>query len=573
MSSKAPVDSLIDSFQPAWTPPADELKGLVVVIAPLGGGSATSADRARDDLALKTGEHLYHLIRRAGGVCVMTRADDRALPAADGGPEKAMAGICARHKADIAITIGFENGQVPGAVPNADDVVSKSLATALASGSGKPAVHPRGRPGVPGVAAWFGVPADSMPAARRKAFHRECAQELYKGLAQTVDRNRDALDLTPPKQDDDPEEADSVPNYPSRPAGRTLAAAARRLWPEGDLPVEKAAWFCRLYCRANLSDQTAVYLAPEIKVEGETVVVGGATNMAILRETLADALKAVGVRQVRNEMKLLPEDGRLDSKRFGVCVAPMALTFEAPSESGPLQTQILYGELLFLLDHDAARGYYLLHSADGYWGWVRASCVRPISEEEFKQYATATPAVLLRDVEIGEHRITRGSTLSMVRKSESNVRLMHPGGGTFELPAADVRILDGATEAEQRVLRALEFLHTPYVFGAVSSLGLDCSGLVRNVHVQAGVVLPRDAAQQFLNGRLVATRWYRDAIQPGDVLFFINRSGKIYHTGIAMNSTHFVHSAPPEVQINSLKECDRLYSEQRAESFLGAKRW
>ncbi len=106
---------------------------------------------------------------------------------------------------------------------------------------------------------------------------------------------------------------------------------------------------------------------------------------------------------------------------------------------------------------------------------MRASCVRPISEEEFKQYATATPAVLLRDVEIGEHRITRGSTLSMVRKSESNVRLMHPGGGTFELPAADVRILDGTAEAEQRVLRALEFLHTPYVFGAVSSLGLDCS--------------------------------------------------------------------------------------------------
>lgn len=573
MSSKPSMDKVIESFQPAWLPPADALKTLVVVIDPLGGGSGASADRVRDDLALKTGGHLYHLIRRAGGVCVMTRADDRALPATDAGPERAMADICARHQADIAITIGFEDGQVPGAVANADDVVSQSFAAALASGAGRQAVHPRGGLGVPGVAAWFGVPADSMPAARRRAFHRECAQELYKALAETVNGHRDALDLTPPEPDEDVDEADSVPNYSNRPARRTLAAAARRLWPEGDLPVEKAAWFCGLYCRATLSDQTAVYLAPEIRVEGETVIVGGATNMAILRDTLADALQAVGVRQVRNEMKLLPEDGRLDGKRFGVCVAPTALTFEAPSESGPLQTQLLYGELLFLLDHDAARGYYLLHAADGYWGWVRASCVRPISEEEFKQYATAMPAVLLKDVEIGEHRITRGSTLSMARKSESSVLLMHPGGGTFELPAADVRIVDGASEAAQRVTRALEFLHTPYVFGAVSSLGLDCSGLVRNVHVQAGVVPPRDAAQQFLNGRLVATRWHADEIQPGDVLFFINRSGKIYHTGIAMNSTHFVHSAPPEVQINSLKEGDRLYSEQRAESFLGAKRW
>jgi len=575
MSSQAPVEAVIESYQPAWMPPAGELQGLVVILDPLGGGATAPADRSRDDLALKTAAHLYHLVRQAGGVSVMTRADDRALPTADGGPAKALAEVCEQHKADLVLTIGFDIGEAVRAVPVANDAVSRAIAESLSPPTAKQPAHPRGRLSVPGAAVWFNAPDGSMLTGRRKAFHRECAEALYKAIAQAANRNREALNLAPLDSGDDtePADADSVPHYPRPSLNRRLTAAARRVWPEGRLPIEKAAWFCDLYCRANLSDRTAIYLKPEVRVEGETVIVGGATNMAILRDTLADALKAVGVANVRNEMKLLPEEGRLGDKRFGVCVAPMALTFAEPSESAPLQTQLLYGEPLFLLDHDAARGYYLLHGADGYWGWVRESCVRPMTEAEFRTYAGAVPAVLLKDVEVGEHRISRGAMLPVAKKSDSGVQLMHPGGGTFEAPIADVRILDDASQARHRVQWALEFLHTPYVFGALSSAGLDCSGLVRNVNAQAGIAVPRDAAQQFLTGRLVATRWCMDGIRPGDNLFFVDRTGKIYHVAIAMNSTHFVHAAPPEVKINSLKEGDRLFSEYRAESFLGAKRW
>ncbi len=575
MNNRAPMDEIIDSYQPAWMPPAGELKGLVVILDPLGGGAAAADDRIRDDLALKTGAHLYHLVRQAGGASVMTRADDRPLWTVEGGPRAALADICRQHKADIMLTIGFDRGKTVRAVPFADDPVSLALAEALAPASDKSPVNPRGELSVPGVAVWFSIPDDSTAAGRRGAFHRECAETLYKALAQAADRNREALRLAPRGPDDDtePADADSVPHYPRPSLNRRLAAAARRVWPEGSLPVEKAAWFCDLYCRTNLSDRTIVYLKPEVRVDGQTVIVGGATNQAILRDTLADALKAAGIANVRNEMKLLPEEGRLGDRRFGVCVAPMALTFAEPSESAPLQTQVLYGEPLFLLDHDAARGYYLLHGADGYWGWVRADGVRAMTEAEFGPYAGATPAVLLKTVEAGEQRISCGATLPVARQSDSQVQLLRPDGGFVEVPLADVRILDTAAGAEQRMRSALEFLYVPYVFGALSSAGLDCSGLVRNVNAQAGIAVSRDAAQQVLAGRLVAPRWYPNGIRPGDYLFFLDRTGKIYHVGIAMTPTHFVHAAPPEVKINSLKEADRLFSKYRAESFLGAKRW
>jgi cell wall-associated NlpC family hydrolase len=87
-----------------------------------------------------------------------------------------------------------------------------------------------------------------------------------------------------------------------------------------------------------------------------------------------------------------------------------------------------------------------------------------------------------------------------------------------------------------------------------------------------GVTLARDAGQQFVSGQLVATHWYRDDILPGDRLYFINETGKVYHSGIAISPTHFVHSCPPAVQISSLRRGDRLYSEDWDRDFFAAKR-
>ena len=100
-------------------------------------------------------------------------------------------------------------------------------------------------------------------------------------------------------------------------------------------------------------------------------------------------------------------------------------------------------------------------------------------------------------------------------------------------------LIEETQGAEEKLQKALSFLHLPYVFGAVSSIGLDCSGLVRNVHAQMGKPVSRDAFQQFLPGKLVATRWYRDDIKPGDLLYFINGTGKIFHVGVCSDEQAF----------------------------------
>jgi hypothetical protein len=425
---------------------------------------------------------------------------------------------------------------------------------------------------VPGARVCLKTPDDNADELDRQVFHRACAERIYRGIASFVDAEREAIEAIRVHSGGqaEPETTRAVPYLPNDSWEEELARAARRVWPVGDLPVEKAAWFCDMFLRTALSDRSAVYFEPRISAAGDGAVVGGATNIAIMRETLADALRAVGVKKVRNELRLLPEEGNLDDQRFGVCIAPMALTFAEPSEAGGLCSQLLFGEPALLLDRDA--GYFLLHGGDGYCGWVREECVRVVSAREFRQYTAARQAVLLRDVETSDRRIVRGATLPIASAASDLVTLMHPEGGTFEVGAADVRLDDDSAAAADRVSRALGLLHRPYVFGGVSPIGLDCSGLVRNVCVQTGSTMARDAAQQFLHGKLVATRWHRDGIRPGDLLYFISKSGKIFHVGIALSRTHFVHSAPPEVQINSLNKGDRLYSEYRDETFFAAKR-
>jgi cell wall-associated NlpC family hydrolase len=579
MNEQATIQRAIEEYQPPWLPKPGGLKGIVVVVDPAGGGARSIEQRRLDDVTLLTGSYLYHLIRHAGGVPLMTRADDRPAPEVGADGEASLQRVCGQHGADLAVAIEFADSGDGNVSSLVDGRLSRLLARCLAEATGVE---------IPGEERLVNesAPPLSAPAARVclsglgpsasrhdwRVHHRGCAERIYRGVAAFVLAERGELEAARGRRGSahEAKSARAVPYLPDLSWDEELVQAARRVWPVGNLPIERAAWFCDMYVRTALSDRSMVYLEPQISVDGDTVVIGGATNIAIMRETLADALRAVGIDNVRNELRVLPEEGHLGDQRYGVCIAPMALTFAEPSEAGGLRSQLLCGEPVLLLDRD--RGYYLLHGGDGYAGWVHEDCVRVVSADEFKQYTAARQAILLRDIETNDRRIVQGATLPIASATSDQLTLTLPEGGTFDVSTADVCVEDNSRVVAERISRALALLYRPYVFGAVSPIGLDCSGLMRNVCAQTGLFMARDAAQQFLHGRLVATRWHRDGIRPGDLLYFISKSGKIFHVGIALSRTHFVHSAPPEVQISSLSKGDRLYSEYRAETFFAAKR-
>ena len=75
----------------------------------------------------------------------------------------------------------------------------------------------------------------------------------------------------------------------------------------------------------------------------------------------------------------------------------------------------------------------------------------------------------------------------------------------------------GETEADL-IETARRFMHTPYLWGGRSSLGMDCSALVQFALMRAGRSAPRDSDQQERSVGTVVDGGV-DAALPGDLLY------------------------------------------------------
>ena len=117
------------------------------------------------------------------------------------------------------------------------------------------------------------------------------------------------------------------------------------------------------------------------------------------------------------------------------------------------------------------------------------------------------------------------------------------------------------------LIRAIGLVGTPYRYGGNSPEGgFDCSGLVQFVFRDtAGVRLPRSTRELVaLDAPAVA----RDALQPGDLVFFSPAGGAASHIGIYVGEGRFVH-AP---STGGTVRLDQLDSDYWRRNYAGARR-
>ena len=105
-------------------------------------------------------------------------------------------------------------------------------------------------------------------------------------------------------------------------------------------------------------------------------------------------------------------------------------------------------------------------------------------------------------------------------------------------PAASTTSTAGVTGAAV-AQDAKKYLGVPYVWGAESMSGIDCSGLVQAAYGDLGVRLPRVAADQAKLGTEVPSL---AQAQPGDLLTFGNPA---YHIAIYLGNNQLIESPEP----------------------------
>ena len=95
-----------------------------------------------------------------------------------------------------------------------------------------------------------------------------------------------------------------------------------------------------------------------------------------------------------------------------------------------------------------------------------------------------------------------------------------------------------ASVGNEVAIRAISLLGAPYEWGGNGPTAFDCSGLVRFIHDQLGIFVPRTAAEQYS----AATPVDLHHLEPGDLLFFRIKGRQISHVAIYTGEGRFVHA-------------------------------
>ena len=182
---------------------------------------------------------------------------------------------------------------------------------------------------------------------------------------------------------------------------------------------------------------------------------------------------------------------------------------------GHMPTQVLFAEQVVVLRRQGAWTEIAVPDQPspldrrGYPGWLLTSQLGP----------ALRPLPTSVTVTAKGARLTDGMQLSFATRLPSLGRkggsvVVETPGGTAAIPAAAVAPLP-VTRAD--IVRTAElFLGLHYLWGGLSTWGMDCSGLTWAAYRAHGITIPRDADAQFAAGRPVALA----AARPGDLLFY-----------------------------------------------------
>jgi cell wall-associated NlpC family hydrolase len=150
---------------------------------------------------------------------------------------------------------------------------------------------------------------------------------------------------------------------------------------------------------------------------------------------------------------------------------------------------------------------------------------------------------------------------SLAQPADPLADFLHQRGWAPMAPAPGFR-----PQHSSLVVHAMGFVGVPYRLGGGSyESGVDCSGFVQAAYRQSmGVELPRTVAEQAQATAAIE----REALSPGDLVFFNTLGSRFSHVGIYIGQGRFIHSPRSGASVR----LERLQTPYWAARFTGARR-
>jgi hypothetical protein len=221
-----------------------------------------------------------------------------------------------------------------------------------------------------------------------------------------------------------------------------------------------------------------------------------------------------------------------------------------PSEASEMVTQVLFGETFRILGHEGA-WLHISADFDSSEGWLRNYAIHrfeAMNEAEKTSLAgyriVAAPSIRLLDPTDRQTQLLPAGSIYPLASGKT----LSLHGRVFDLVSEAGLVRPGPDLDPEEIGQGL--LSIPYLYGGRCGFGFDSSGLVQLICRMMGIVLPREC---HLQSELGTTINFTHEIQPGDLAFFDNTAGEIYHAGIVLHGGLILH-AYDRVRIDKLDQ-------------------
>lgn len=324
--------------------------------------------------------------------------------------------------------------------------------------------------------------------------------------------------------------------------------------------------------------------------EGEYIIETSSTDILTY---IQDQKKASGLPFT---VKLLPDDN-LKGRVKGLINLSVANLRTRPSHSAEMATQTLLGTPVDVLKK--LGGYYLIRTPEGYLAYVDHYGVELKTENELNDWSTSERAIFIADyghaykeADVESSRVSDlvlGNILMVVEKNGDYWRLKYPDGREGFVKSSQLTDYNDwkamiKPEADGVLEVAKRMVGVPYLWGGTSIKGVDCSGFTKTSYFMNGLIIPRDASQQYRQGEELDVMTNGDLdvkkaidnLKKGDLIFFsaskeTNPRQPITHVAIYMDNGEFIHAAGI-VRINSFDPAADNYDSQSL-TIVGARRY
>jgi hypothetical protein len=306
----------------------------------------------------------------------------------------------------------------------------------------------------------------------------------------------------------------------------------------------------------------------------------------VLSKSYKDKILEIAARsgkKIIDKIIVLP-DTSVIKKSWGLVTVSVANLKSEPSHSSEMASQAIMGTPVRILKKN--NGWSYIQTPDHYLAWISNASIGEMDELQLQQWRKSARVifpgnygVVCSDTSGTEivSDLVAGCILSRTGESGNYFQVALPNSVTGFVPKSslvDFDLWKRFAEVSSGILiaTAKKFLGIPYMWGGTSSKTVDCSGFMKNVWFLNGIILERDASQQFRHGEKVDTEKNFENLKPGDVLFFGRKDPqRIVHTGMYIGNGEVIH-ASGRVMINSLDPSRSNFSKYLAGTFVGANR-